>query len=53
MSKINFKEAQELNQNFIKTRSKALDKIVEIETGKPKSIVDSWRENRQRILSGT
>jgi hypothetical protein len=44
MSKINFKEAQELNQNFIKTRSKALDKIVEIETGKPKQkdAISSW-----------
>ena len=44
MNKINFKEAQELNQNFIKTRSKALDKIVEIETGKPKQkdAISSW-----------
>jgi len=44
MIKINFKEAQELNQNFIKTRSKALDKIVEVETGKPKQkdAISSW-----------
>ena len=44
MNKINFKEAQELNQNFIKTHSKALDKIVEIETGKPKQkdAISSW-----------
>lgn len=44
MSKINFKEAQELNQNFVKTRSKALDRIVEIENRKPKEkdAISSW-----------
>ena len=28
MSKINFKEAQELNQNFVKTRTKAIDSAI-------------------------
>jgi len=37
-------EAKELNQNFIKTRSKELDKIVERETGKPKEkdAISTW-----------
>ena len=44
MKRITSKEAKELNQNFIKTRSKALDKIVENETGKPKKkdAISSW-----------
>jgi len=37
-------EAKELNQRFVKTRSKALDKIVEKETGKPndKDAISTW-----------
>jgi len=37
-------EAKELNQRFIKTRSKELDKIVERETGKPKEkdAISTW-----------
>jgi len=44
MKRITSKEAKELNQNFIKTRGKALDKIVENETGKPKKkdAISSW-----------
>ncbi len=44
MKRITSAEAKELNQNFIKTRSKALDKIVEVETGKPKQkdAISSW-----------
>jgi len=44
MGLIKPKEAKELNQNFIKTRSKELDKIVERETGKPKEkdAISSW-----------
>ncbi|SFS41014.1 hypothetical protein [Lutibacter maritimus] len=37
MSKINFKEAQELNQNFVKTRTKSID----IAIGK-KDAISSW-----------
>lgn len=37
MSKINFKEAQELNQNFVKTRTKAIDSAI----GK-KDAISSW-----------
>ena len=37
-------EAKELNQNFIRTRSKELNKIVERETGKPndKDAISTW-----------
>jgi hypothetical protein len=44
MKLITSEEAKELNQNFIKTRSKELDKIVEIETGKPKKkdAISTW-----------
>jgi hypothetical protein len=44
MKLISAKEAKELNQNFIKTRGKALDKIVEKERGKPneKDAISSW-----------
>jgi len=44
MKLITAEEAKELNQNFIKTRSKDLDKIVERETGKPKEkdAISSW-----------
>lgn len=44
MKKITSAEAKELNQNFIKTRSKELNKIVERETGKPneKDAISSW-----------
>ena len=44
MKRITPKEAKELNQNFVKTRGKTLDKIVENETGKPskKDAVSSW-----------
>ena len=44
MNRITPKEAKELNQNFVKTRGKALDKIVEKERGKPneKDAVSSW-----------
>jgi hypothetical protein len=44
MKRITSKEAKELNQNFVKTRGKALDKIVETETGKPskKDAISSW-----------
>lgn len=37
MSKITFKEAQELNQNFVKTRTKAIDGAI----GK-KDAISSW-----------
>ena len=37
MSKINFKQAQELNQNFVKTRTKAIDGAI----GK-KDAISSW-----------
>ncbi|MDP3313890.1 hypothetical protein [Lutibacter sp.] len=44
MKLITPQEAKELNQNFIKTRSKELDKIVERETGNPtkKDAISSW-----------
>ncbi len=44
MKLITSAEAKELNQNFIKTRSKELDKIVERETGKPneKDAISTW-----------
>jgi len=44
MKLITSEEAKELNQNFIKTRSKELDKIVERETGKPKEkdAISTW-----------
>jgi len=44
MGLIKPQEAKELNQNFIKTRSKELDKIVERETGKPKEkdAISTW-----------
>lgn len=44
MSKITPQEAKELNQNFIRTRSKELNKIVERETGKPndKDAISTW-----------
>jgi len=44
MKRITSLEAKELNQNFIKTRSKELDKIVEKETGNPtkKDAISSW-----------
>lgn len=44
MKRISPEEAKELNQNFVKTRGKALDKIVENETGKPKhkDAISSW-----------
>jgi hypothetical protein len=44
MKRITPEEAKELNQNFVKTRGKALDKIVETETGKPnkKDAISSW-----------
>lgn len=44
MKLITSAEAKELNQNFIKTRSKELDKIVERETGKPKEkdAISTW-----------
>lgn len=44
MKLITAEEAKGLNQNFIKTRSKDLDKIVERETGKPKDkdAISSW-----------
>ena len=44
MSLIKPAKAKELNQNFIKTRSKELDKIVERETGKPKEkdAISTW-----------
>lgn len=44
MKRINFKEAQILNQNFEKTRSKKLNKIVKNEEGHAhdKDAVSSW-----------
>ena len=44
MKLITSAEAKELNQNFIKTRSKELDKIVEKETGKSKvkDAISTW-----------
>lgn len=44
MKRISPEEAKELNQNFVKTRGKALDKIVEKEEGHPhlKDAVSSW-----------
>jgi hypothetical protein len=44
MKLISAEKAKELNQNFIKTRGKALDKIVEKERGKPneKDAISSW-----------
>ena len=44
MKKITSNEAKELNQNFIKTKGKALDKIVEKEEGHPheKDAISSW-----------
>ena len=44
MSKITPQEAKQLNQNFIKTRSKELNKIVARETGKPKDkdAISTW-----------
>ena len=44
MKRITSKEARELNQNFEKTRSKKLNKIVQKEEGHPneKDAVSSW-----------
>lgn len=44
MSRITKDEAIELNKNFIKTKGKALNKIVEIEEGHPneKDAISSW-----------
>jgi len=44
MKLITTQEAKDLNQKFVKTRSKTLDKIVEKETGKPndKDAISSW-----------
>ena len=44
MKRITSKEAIKLNQKFIDTRSKELNKIVERETGKPneKDAISSW-----------
>jgi len=44
MNKITPAEAKILNENFVKTRSKELDKIVEKETGIPndKDAISSW-----------
>lgn len=44
MKKITPAEAKALNENFVKTRSKELNKIVESETGKPndKDAISSW-----------
>lgn len=44
MKRITAEEAKELNQNFLKAKGKALDKIVEKETGKPKEkdAISSW-----------
>ena len=44
MKRITSKEAKELNQNFIKTKGKALDKIVEKEEGHSheKDAISSW-----------
>lgn len=44
MKRITSQEAKELNQNFVKTRSKKLNKIVEKEEGHPheKDAISSW-----------
>ncbi|MFD1292873.1 hypothetical protein ACFQ5N_03400 [Lutibacter holmesii] len=44
MKRITPEEAKELNQNFVKTRSKKLNKIVEEEEGHPheKDAISSW-----------
>lgn len=44
MKRISPEEAKELNQNFVKTRGKALNKIVEKEEGHPhlKDAISSW-----------
>ncbi|SNR40834.1 hypothetical protein SAMN06265371_102373 [Lutibacter agarilyticus] len=44
MKIITSEEAKKLNENFIKIKGKALDKIVEKETGKPKEkdAISSW-----------
>lgn len=44
MKLITSQEAKDLNKRFVKTRSKALNKIVEVETGKikDKDAISSW-----------